>query len=213
MRTSLRAFALALALLLRFFPSTRAALQSATLSEAKGSVFRGNVKPPADETQVQVKAGISVQQYLKTGSSSLAELIFNDQTMARLGSNSVFRFSSDKTNLLLEKGEGLFVVPKGLGGATISTPSLSAAILGTTVYVKMDPRAVEYYCLEGKCRIGPHVLSPGESLILKGKMGVYGAPKSSFKIADFMKQNQLANAFKAPLPSKALIQAEAAKQP
>lgn len=190
-----------------------AALKSASVTEIKGTVLIGNIKPPADESPVKPQATLSLDQYLRTGLSSRAELLFNDKTMARLGSNSIFRFSPDKTNLALEKGEGLFVIPKGQGGATITTPALSAAILGTTVYVKMDPRAVEYYCLEGKCKIGPHTLMPGESLILRGKMGVYGAPKSTFKIANFMKSTALVNDFKTPLPSRALIEAEAKKQP
>jgi len=76
---------------------------------------------------------------LATGHKSRAELQFTDQTLARIGANSYFTFAEGTRNMELGKGTMLLKVPKGAGGAKISTQSVTAAITGTTVLLETNP--------------------------------------------------------------------------
>ncbi|MEM6822930.1 MAG: FecR domain-containing protein [Verrucomicrobiota bacterium] len=76
---------------------------------------------------------------LATGKKSRAELKFSDNTLARIGSNSYFTFTEGTRNMELGKGTMLLKVPKGAGGAKISTQSVTAAITGTTVMLEANP--------------------------------------------------------------------------
>lgn len=185
---------------------------SATITDLKGAVARGEGKPPAPEQPAALQDVLRQKDYLRTGKASLAELTFPSEALTRVGPLSVFRFSPESSNFILERGEGLFVFPKGKAGSTVTTPSFAAGILGTTVYVKADRSMIEYACLEGRCRIGPHVLSPGEKLVIRGSRAAYTAPKQRFDLARFLAKNPLANDFANPLPSRALVEEEAAKQ-
>ena len=70
---------------------------------------------------------------VRTGIESRAELTFTDQTLARLGANTIFSFDKGTRNLELGGGVMLLRVPKDAGGAQINTAAVTAAITGTTV--------------------------------------------------------------------------------
>jgi len=76
---------------------------------------------------------------IRTGADSRTELTFPDQTLARLGANTVFSFSGGTRALDLGGGAMLLHVPKGAGGAKISTAAVTAAITGTTVLIEYHP--------------------------------------------------------------------------
>ena len=76
---------------------------------------------------------------IRTGADSRTELTFPDQTLARLGANTVFSFSGGTRALDLGGGALLLHVPKGAGGAKISTAAVTAAITGTTVLIEYHP--------------------------------------------------------------------------
>ena len=76
---------------------------------------------------------------IRTGADSRTELTFRDQTLARLGANTVFSFSGGTRALDLGGGAMLLHVPKGAGGAKISTAAVTAAITGTTVLIEYHP--------------------------------------------------------------------------
>ncbi|MEM6886275.1 MAG: FecR domain-containing protein, partial [Verrucomicrobiota bacterium] len=76
---------------------------------------------------------------LATGHKSRAELRFTDETLARIGANSFFTFTEGTRNMELGKGTMLLKVPKGAGGAKVSTQSVTAAITGTTVLLETNP--------------------------------------------------------------------------
>src|ERR1043166_4985518 len=76
---------------------------------------------------------------VRTGSESRTELTFTDQTIARLGANTIFSFNEGTRNLDLAGGAMLLRVPKGAGGAKISTAGVTAAITGTTVIIEFHP--------------------------------------------------------------------------
>lgn len=161
-----------------------ASAREATISAAKGKVTVGAGQAAA------VGSKVGEDQVVRTGGGSYAELKFSDGSIARLGPKAVFRFSKS-SNFIVDAGEGLFSFAKGKGGFTVSTPSLNASILGTTVDVKVSRNLVEYSCLEGHCRIGPHTLIPGDRLTLRGSNAAYSAPKTKVDLARFAKENPL----------------------
>ena len=69
----------------------------------------------------EVRDGIAV----RTGVDSRSELKFTDQTLARLGANTLFSFSEGTRNLNLQDGAMLLRVPKGAGGAKINSAAVS----------------------------------------------------------------------------------------
>ena len=86
----------------------------------------------------EVRNGTAV----RTGVESRAELTFTDQTLARLGANTIFSFDKGTRNLELGGGAMLLRVPKDVGGAQINTAAVTAAITGTTVMLEYHPDAL-----------------------------------------------------------------------
>src|SRR5262245_14567346 len=58
---------------------------------------------------------------LRTGAKSRSELIFEDNTLTRIGPETFFSFKSGTRDLTLGQGTLLLQVPKGIGGARIRT--------------------------------------------------------------------------------------------
>jgi hypothetical protein len=82
-----------------------------------------------------VRGGTAV----RTGIESRTELTFSDQTLARLGANTLFTFNGGTRSLDLGGGAMLLHVPKSAGGAKILTAAVTAAITGTTVLIEYHP--------------------------------------------------------------------------
>jgi hypothetical protein len=153
-----------------------APLQQATITKMvnKVEIIPGGGQPePASLGDV-----IDDRTGVRTGSGSRAQLTFNDQTIARLGANTLFSFDRGTRNMDLENGTILLQVPKGAGDAEIRSAPIVAAITGTTVmmsYVPGNPGTIKLIVLETKKgikvrvklqgRFGESVLiSPGEML-------------------------------------------------
>src|SRR5438874_10513248 len=104
----------------------------------------------------EVRNGTAV----RTGVDSRSELKFTDQTLARLGANTLFSFSEGTRNLNLQDGAMLLRVPKGAGGAKINSSAVTAAITGTTVMLethavtkKNKNSYYKFIVLEGTARL------------------------------------------------------------
>src|SRR5687768_14568747 len=69
----------------------------------------------------QVRDVVKDDLAVKTGGQSRAELLFQDHTLTRLGSDTLFSFKPGTRNMTLDRGTMLLQVPKGLGGARIQT--------------------------------------------------------------------------------------------
>jgi FecR-like protein len=69
---------------------------------------------------------------VRTGSDSRAELTFPDQTLARLGANTVFSFDEDTKTYDLRSGAILMCAPKSSGQLKINTAVATAAVTGFT---------------------------------------------------------------------------------
>ena len=149
-----------------------AGLQQATLTKVINQVEvipAGNQPEPAKIGEV-----ISGHTGVRTGGNSRAQLTFTDNTLARLGANTLFSFERGTRSLDLENGTILLQVPKDAGGATIHSAPVTAAITGTTLmmeYSPGNPGTVKLIVLEGtvrlslKGRLGESVLlNPGEMI-------------------------------------------------
>ena len=75
---------------------------------------------------------------LSTGRSSLADLRFNDGSLARVGEQAVFQFLPKTRNFTLNNGTVLLLIPPGRGRTNIRTPSAAAAIRGSALFVRYD---------------------------------------------------------------------------
>ena len=130
---------------------------------------RGSVRPAA------LRDVIAKDLAVRTGVESRAELLFQDDTLTRLGAETVFSFKPGTRDMNLDKGTMLLQVPKGLGGARIRAAAVTAAITGTTIMIENLPnKNVKVLVLEGSLRLSLNGVF-GESVVLKpGKMVIVG---------------------------------------
>src|SRR5262249_32384799 len=97
-----------------------------------------------------VTQGAAVQ----TGTQSRSELTFQDQTITRLGENTIFTVGQGARTVELGSGQFLLYVPKKAGGAKVKMGSVTAAITGTTVLGHVyQSGVVEFTVLEGSACI------------------------------------------------------------
>jgi len=195
--------------------STQAAtLQSAKVTAAINKVLfadNGSSRP------AEVGDTLTGKSILETGAKSRAELVFNDQSIARLGANSQFSFSKGTRDLELSQGVILMQVPKGAGGATIKTAAVTAAITGTTIAVEYTPGfdgrpgTIKLFVLEGTLRAFMKSI-PGESILLEaGEMIAFEDDDSrlpdvnTFDIRRFAETAGLMSDQFDPLPSLEII--------
>jgi hypothetical protein len=123
---------------------------SATVTRLQNKVQYGDT---AQKSRRAAQSGdvVKAQTYLLTETDSRAELRYTDGTVVRIGQNTVFTFEADTRTLTLEKGSILFYLPKGQGGGTIRTASITAAITGTVGKVTDNIIAI----LEGEVTLMP----------------------------------------------------------
>ena len=143
---------LLVALTLAHAAPMREARVTQVVSDVK--LLPGQAAPRPAVINDRVHSGTAV----RTGTQSRSELTFTDQTITRLGANTIFSFKGEPappaegpedfsveapshlnrnrtvgTRVMnLIEGAMLFQVPKGTGGATIKTAAVTAAITGTT---------------------------------------------------------------------------------
>ncbi|MGP1384788.1 MAG: hypothetical protein ACTS2F_14580 [Thainema sp.] len=73
-----------------------------------------------------------------TGQFSLAELRFNDGSLARVGEQVVFWFTPQTRSFRLSNGTLLMLIPPGRGGTRIHTPNVTTGIRGSALFVRHD---------------------------------------------------------------------------
>jgi hypothetical protein len=151
---------------------------------------------------------------LETGKKSRSELLFQDDTLTRLGAETFFSFKTGTRDMTLEKGSMLLQVPKGLGGAKIHTAAVTAAITGTTIMLEYIPKQyIKVLVLEGSLRLSRNgilgdsvVLRPGKMVIMRPEAKKIPEPVD-VDLAHIVKTSSLVNFPDAePLPSMSLIQ-------
>lgn len=190
---------------------------SATVSKRKGDVKVLKSKEKA--RQAKLKEKLSAAQSLQTGRRSRAELTFPNKAITRLGANTSFSFRSNGRNLKLNRGTLLLQVPKGRGGATIHSGSVTAAITGTTIMMEYRKgKWVKLISLEGKVSLntkqGRIVLKPGQMVFLKDDGKVLTRPVD-LDLKRLVETSKLVNSKglgRLPKSALVLIQKEIAKQ-
>jgi len=122
----------------------------ATVTRLQNSVNYGMTAARA-RRPAQTGDVIKASNYLLTDTDSRAELKYPDGSLVRIGQNTVFTFEADTRTLNLERGALVFYIPKGKGGGTIRTASLTASITGTIGKVADNMIAI----LEGEVTLVP----------------------------------------------------------
>lgn len=165
---------------------------------------------------------------VRTGVDSRAELLFQDNTLTRLGAGALFSFQPGTREMTLDRGTMLLQVPKGLGGARIRAAAVTAAITGTTIMLENIPGDhVKVLVLEGQMKLSLNSRF-GQSVVLNpGRMAIIGVtdrqmPKPvAVDLGKVVKTSVLIDPAKfsgtkkktsEPLPSMGLIQKEIATQ-
>ena len=129
-----------------------APLKSAVITTAVNDVrvYKGS----ESGTAATIGQTISGTDDLHTGRRSRAELTFPDQSITRVGANSIFSFSSGNRDMEIKNGSFLLQVPKDAGGATIRTATVTAAITGTTTMMECNPgQWIKFITLEGTAKL------------------------------------------------------------
>jgi len=153
---------------------------------------------------------------VRTGPDSRAELVAADQTITRVGANTIFSFDPANRTIDLQKGSLLFHSPKGRGGGTIQTGSATASVLGTTIVVATTPNGgFKVLVLEGTAEIKflhglKQQLNAGQMTFLLPGGGM--SPIIVFRLDANTQGSQLINGFNRALPSWNKIEDEISKQ-
>src|SRR6267378_6578840 len=147
-----------------------------TSAQVTKVINRVSVIDPAKGTHPAVLRDVIKDNLaLQTGARSRSELLFQDNTLTRIGAETFFSFKTGTRDMTLEKGSMLLQVPKGLGGAKIHTAAVTAAITGTTIMMEYIPhRHIKVLVLEGSLRLSRNgtfgdsiVLRPGKMVIMR----------------------------------------------
>ena len=165
--------------------ATLAVLASQTLAgplrEAKINQIVNDVKivePRTGARPATLKESIKDDIGVATGPQSRAELLFQDNTLTRLGAETFFSFEPGTRNVNLERGSMLLQVPKNQGGAHIRAASVSASITGTTITVEHLPgKQVKITVLEGSLNVCVDK-RPADRLLLRAGKTVTISPNT-----------------------------------
>lgn len=110
-----------------------------TLTQATVAAIRNRVRfipqnqsPRNARTTDTLRPGDS----LATATGSTADLRFNDNSLARLGEQTVFRFAPRLRSVDLANGTLLLLVPPGNGGTSVRTPNAAVGISGSALFVR-----------------------------------------------------------------------------
>ena len=187
-----------------------------TSAEVTKIINRVSVIDPAKGTHPAVLRDVIKDNLaLQTGARSRSELLFQDNTLTRIGAETFFSFKTGTRDMTLEKGSMLLQVPKGLGGATIHTAAVTAAITGTTIMIEYSPgQYIKVLVLEGSLRLSRNgsfgdslVLHPGKMVIMRPDAKKIPDP-IDIDLAEIVRTSTLVNfPGSKVLPSIPLIQA------
>jgi hypothetical protein len=156
-----------------------------------------NAQPRAASLNDTVVEGSAV----RTGGDSRAELTFSDQTLTRIGANSVFSFGAGGKEFDLASGAMLLAAPKSAGTLKVNTAAATAAVSGFTALFDSRGKTI---VLEGEACVKPRarpnepciVLHAGDLLILNGNR----IERQKINIDKIVRTAGLINNFKNKLP-------------
>jgi len=163
---------------------------------------------------------VSTGTAVRTGVDSRTELTFTDQTLTRLGANSIFSFREGDGTFDLSKGALLICKPKNTGTTTtIRTAAATAAITGTTVLYENNKLWNKCLVLDGHIKFwlnknpqDVRTLGPGQIFVFRPNAVKLPDHPLTVDIEKILKTALLIRKFHTPLPSLDLILAEIEKQ-
>ena len=204
-----------------FLPGLRAAtLQSATVTQTHNQVQLS--KDGREAQPAAVRDVVAGKDVLRTGKKSRAEVLFNDNTIARLGSSSIFSFAPGTDQMNIDRGSALIHVPPGQSGAKIKSPAATVAVLGDVVAMRVDERGVTQVVALSEDPRGPVTVTfnkTGEKTELKaGEMLVIDPVNvrmpeiSVINVEVFAQSSGLVNGFEKKLSDSAQKEIDHAKE-
>ncbi len=195
------------ALVLVNFSAVAAPLTENTFTEIIREV--NTLSTAGNPTTAKLNDLLKSPDRVRTGPESRAELTAADNTITRVGANTVFSFSDSGRTLNLEQGNLLFHSPRGKGGGTIKSGGAAAAVLGTTLMVSATADGgFKVILLEGKGKI---TLPNGDSVTLNAGQEVFVLPGGGFSqvfdinLDKLVQHSQLVKGFSHELSSLPLI--------
>ena len=154
---------------------------------------------------------VSTGTAIRTGVDSRTELTFTDQTLTRLGANSIFSFREGGRNFDLTSGAMLISVPKESGTTTVKVGAATAAVTGFTAMFEHHAKGWnKFIILHGNGKISFAGLRTEPCELHTGQMVVW--PQHPTKCPDILNvdlskllQGKLVNGFSGKLPELDLI--------
>lgn len=137
---SLLTFALALCSAVTLLPAAGSAqtpLNRATVQDLRNKVeltLKQQQSRPAHKADTMTPGDA-----LRTYRAAMAELRFNDNSLARLGEQALFQFMPNSRNFDLRQGTVLLFITPGQGRTRVRTPNAAAGIRGSALFVRYIP--------------------------------------------------------------------------
>ena len=196
-------------------------LGSAKITAIRNKVEKGEL---GQSRRAVVQDSLPDGQRLDTRQNSLAELKFNDQSLARLGANTTFSYNSESRLVQIDRGTALIHTPPGNGGVTITSGGVRGTVSGNTFLLTAfseQGKATGGFALlvlEGRSMTrvtGPDgfavEIRPGQMAVVGS--GSKGAPRIfNVNLAQTIRTCPLIGAFPDPLPTMQEIRQAAIQQ-
>jgi len=187
-----------------------AAGTAATVTESVNEVTHGTSQS-ADTTPAKAGTAIQDGEYLKTGAKSRAELSLANQSVTRVGANTIFNYSVANNEVDLQAGTILFSKPKDGKEMTIKTASVTAAIVGTTGFASLVNKVFIFGIIEGHATV---VINGVTTKVVAGqvvRLPDGGKPQVIFyNLPLFLKTSPLLTKYQSALPNQVYIDKEVA---
>jgi hypothetical protein len=151
---------------------------------------------------------------IRTGGDSRAEITFSDQTLTRLGANTVFSFGRGAHTYDLGSGAILMSAPQNAGEVKIRSSVATAAVSGFTAMFEHHPKGwSKIIILHGKGRVSFKGI-PGDPCSLHDAQMIVWPPHPrecppvlNIDLSKLL-HGKLAKGFKSPLPELNIILTE-----
>ncbi len=169
-----------------------------------------NASPRPASVSDRVKEDTAV----RTGVESRTELTFQDMTITRLGSQTIFSFKGGTRTINLKSGSILLSVPKNSGGGQIKTAAVTASVTGTKIVMQYHPDHYDFRVLEGDANLCqnetknvilprrdnepcPECVVVHAGQMVSGKPGECLSQPVPFNVAEFIANSELFAGFPA----------------
>jgi hypothetical protein len=167
-------------------------------------------------TPAKVGDTVTPPNVIKTGPDSRAELVAADNTVTRVGANTLFSVQPNSRDVNLTQGSVLFHSPRGRGGGNIKGAGATCSVLGTTLIVGANPTGgFKVMLLEGKGQVSGAAGSSAKLSAGQMTFAMPGKPLSqpmNFELKGQVSGSKLVGGFSKPVASIAKIEAAIATQ-